>query len=97
MIRVVEMFKMANEVGSEWFVDGNLPMRFLDRDECQRQATKLNVEICASPGYLRATACFVLEVSQERGESLFFDLPNPLMVVKSAREDGDDGRAAQIG
>ena len=71
------MFKVANAEGSEFAEFGT---RYANEKDCAARAKELNRELCAASEYLRAVPCFVLEFPQERGNSVFFDLGNPIQV-----------------
>jgi hypothetical protein len=85
MLRVIYVFKIANGAGEEWPTDGERK-RFVNRETAQNEADRVGKEVGASPGYLRAWPCHILEIPQERGESLFFDLGNAVQVAKQPIE-----------
>ena len=77
------MFKVANSVGSEIAIDGSAGLRFENELECSKFAKAKAKSIGAGEGYLIAFPIFVLEVPQEKGESLFFDLGTPVPVQRA--------------
>jgi hypothetical protein len=79
MVRVVSAFKIANSVGSEWVPGGP---KYFDEAAAKAEAERMEKDIGASPGYLRPWPCYLLEIPRERGESMFFDLGNPVSIVR---------------
>jgi hypothetical protein len=87
MLRIVLGFRITNQQGTRWFdANGEELVRFFDEAEAQREADRMTKEMGASPGYLRAWPCYLLEAPQERGESLFFDLGNAVQIAKQSIE-----------
>jgi hypothetical protein len=76
MLQVRRVYRIATSTGME--IVGR--ERFDDEAAAKERAAESNREVGAHAGYYRAIECFVLEVQQEQGPSLFFDLGAPVVV-----------------
>jgi hypothetical protein len=74
-MQIVRMFRIVSNAGKE---PNDQRERFEDEAVARGVAIVRNREIGARSNYFRAEPCFVLEVPQEKGPSLFFDLGQPI-------------------
>ncbi len=86
MLRIVSMFKIANKYGAEWLPSPRVQLRFLDKSEAQTEIDRISEEARLPIGWLIATSCFALELQSEKGEPVYFDLGNPLVIQRANTE-----------
>lgn len=74
--------KRAWRVVSPGFEPGDVTVRsrHAEQADADGEAERLNRNDCSAVPWYRAEPCFVLEVPQEKGPSLFFDLGRPVDV-----------------
>ena len=74
--------KRAWRVVSPGFDPGDVEVRSRheDRAAAEAEADRLNRSDGSAVPWYRAEPCFVLEIPQEKGPSLFFDLGRPVDV-----------------